>query len=279
MKTKLVTTIRMMCIAVLSLVILLAVFVMLFENQFIYFPDKYPAGQYAQAAAVPGLVDCWMTAEDGVKLHGWFLPADSAIATLVMPHGNAGNISNRYALMAILRQYGFHVFMFDYRGYGRSEGVPSEQGLYMDGKAAFDYAATRPEVNSKKIFVWGTSLGGAVAVDIVMHRPAAGLILESTFTSAAAMAAELYPSLPVRFFLRTKFNSIEKIGQIHAPLLLMHGNEDRTVPFRLGQELYAAAHEPKEFYEITGADHNDTYMVGGSVYFQRVREFILKSIH
>jgi fermentation-respiration switch protein FrsA (DUF1100 family) len=259
-----------------SIVVILIVVVMLFEKQFIFFPDKYPAGQYLQAANIPGLTDCWMTTEDGIKLHGWFLPADSAIATLVMPHGNAGNISNRYVIMIALRKYGFNVLMFDYRGYGKSDGIPSEEGIYIDGRTAFDYAAKLPQVDSQKIVLWGTSLGGAVAVDVATKRQAACLILESTFTSAADMAAVHYPFLPVRYLLRTQLNSIEKIAQIHTPLLVMHGNNDRTVPIQFGKSLYASANEPKEFYEIVGADHNNTYMAGGAAYFKKVREFVLK---
>jgi uncharacterized protein len=277
MKAKLLDILRLSLMTVVSVIILLAVLVMIFENKFIFFPAKYTAGQYTQAANIPGLTDCWMTTEDGVKLHGWFLPADSAIATLVMSHGNAGNISNRYALMAALRQNGFNVLMFDYRGYGRSDGTPSEEGIYIDGRTAFDYAAKLPQVDSQKIVLWGTSLGGVVAVDVAAKRHAAGMILESTFTSAADMAAEHY-SFILRYVLRIQLNSIEKIVQIHTPVLLMHGNKDRTVPIRLGKELYAAANEPKEFYEITGADHNNTFMAGGATYLQRVSEFVLKNV-
>jgi fermentation-respiration switch protein FrsA (DUF1100 family) len=251
--------------------------VMLFENRFIYFPAKYPVGQYAQAASIPDMKDCWMTTEDGVKLHGWFLPADSAVATLMLLHGNAGNISSRNMLMVTLRKYGFNVFMFDYRGYGKSDGEPSENGIYIDGTTAFDYVAKLPQVDSQKIVLWGTSLGGAVAVDVATKRHAAGLILESTFTSAADIAAEHY-SFIVRYFLRTKLNSVGKIAQIHTPLFVMHGSMDRTVPFRFGKELYDAAHEPKEFYEITGAGHNNTFMTGGVAYIQHVREFVLKHV-
>lgn len=277
MKTKLLDILRLSLMTVVSVLIILAVLVMIFENKFIFFPAKYQAGQYAQAATIPGLTDCWMTTEDGIKLHGWFLPADGALATLVMLHGNAGNISSRYAIIAVLRTYGFNVLIFDYRGYGRSDGVPSEDGIYIDGRTAFDYAAKLPQVDSQKIVLWGTSLGGAVAVDVAAKRQPAGLILESTFTSAADMAAEHYPFF-VRYLLRTNLNSIEKIAQIHTPLLVMHGNKDRTVPLRLGKELYAAANEPKEFYEIPGADHNNTFMAGGAAYLQRVREFVMKNI-
>jgi uncharacterized protein len=263
-------------LAAIAVIIILTVLLMVYENKFIYFPDRYPTGQYLQAANIPSLADCWMTTEDGLKLHAWYLPADHPLATIVMAHGNAGNISNRIGMMSALRQYGFSVFQFDYRGYGRSEGTPSEEGIYIDGQTAFDFAAKLPQVDPDKIVLWGTSLGGAVAVDVATKRQAAVLILESTFTSAGDMADIYYPF--ARYLLKTKMNSIGKISQIHTPLLILHGRKDSTVPIRLGQELYAAANDPKEFYEITNAGHNDTSSAGGEAYFQHVRNFLLKYI-
>ncbi len=165
--------------------------------------------------------------EDKIKLHGWYAPCDSASATLVIAHGNAGNISHRFEIIQALQQTGFNVLMFDYRGYGRSEGSPDEEGIYKDGRAVFDYARSLPHVDSQRIVLWGTSLGGAVAVDVATQRPAAGLILESTFTSAKDMAAIHYPFLPMRYLLRTKMNSIDKISKLHIPLLFIHGARDR----------------------------------------------------
>jgi fermentation-respiration switch protein FrsA (DUF1100 family) len=167
--------------------------------------------------------------------------------------------------------------MYDYRGYGRSEGSPDEAGVYSDGRAAFDYALHLPGVNPKRIILWGTSLGGAVAIDVALHRPAAGLILESTFSSAKDVARLAYPYLPVQFTLRSKFNSIDKIGKVGIPILQMHGNRDGIIPFELGKKLFEAAGEPKEFYVIEGADHNDTYIVGGQPYLEKVKMFALRT--
>ena len=172
---------------------------MVFEEKLIYFPEKYPKGAYDQARSIPNLRDCWVTTEDGVKLHAWFAPAESAQATLLLSHGNGGNISYRYLLMRSLQRRRFNVLMYDYRGYGRSEGTPTENGIYTDGRAFFDYLLTQPEVDQRKIVLWGTSLGGAVATDLATHRPAAGLILESTFTSGQDVARILYPLLPTLF--------------------------------------------------------------------------------
>jgi fermentation-respiration switch protein FrsA (DUF1100 family) len=252
------------------------ILIMILEEKFIYFPQKYPHGAYDEARSIPNLRDCWVTTEDGIKLHGWFAPAESAKATLVLSHGNGGNLSHRYLLMRSLLQHHFNVLMYDYRGYGRSEGTPSEEGLYRDGRAFYDYVLTLPEVDSQRVVLWGTSLGGAIAVDVATHRSAAGLILESTFSSAKDIAGTVYPFLPVQFFLRTKFNSVEKIRTLNVSILMMHGDRDTIIPLRLGRKLYNAANEPKEFYEIPDADHNDTFFVGGDEYFHRIDQFVSK---
>ena len=269
---------QMIGVAAAAALIFWTIVLMSFENRFIYFPDKYPKGAYDQASSIPNLRDCWVTAEDGVKLHGWFAPAESSKATLVISHGNAGNISHRYLLMRSLVRHKFNVLMYDYRGYGRSEGTPTEEGVYEDGRAFFDYALTLPEVNPQRVILWGTSLGGAVAVDVATQRPAAGLILESTFTSAKDVASILYSFLPVQFFLRSNFNSIEKIRALNIPTLIIHGEHDSIIPIGLGRKLFNAANEPKEFYEIPGADHNDTFFVGGEEYFNRIDRFVTKAL-
>lgn len=273
---KLINLFRSLFIAVVVAIIFWSIITMIFENRFIFFPDKYPVGFYNTSSRIPNLIDCWIVTEDSIKIHGWFAPTDSAIATLVIAHGNAGNISHRIDIIYTLQKIGFNVMMFDYRGYGRSEGSPDEEGIYKDGRAAFDYALKLPEVNPQRVIFWGTSLGGAVAVDVAMHRKVCALILESTFTSAKDMAKIHYPFLPTRFIMRSEFNSKDKLPKIKVPLLMIHGKEDEIVPIVLGKELFAAANEPKEFYEINKAGHNDTYLIGGKEYFIRIRNFIDK---
>jgi fermentation-respiration switch protein FrsA (DUF1100 family) len=263
----------MIAIAGLVAILFWTVALMIFEEKFIYFPHKYPRGMYEDARFIPGLKDCWITTEDGVKIHGWFVPADSALATLIMSHGNAGNISHRIPIIRELQRRQFNVLMYDYRGYGRSDGSPDEEGIYKDGRAVFDYALKLPEVDPRRVVLWGTSLGGAVAVDVALHRRTAGLILESTFSSAKDVARAVYPFLPVHFVLRSQFNSAEKIQNITVPVLVMHGNRDSIIPIALGRKLFRAANDPKEFYEITGADHNDTFFAGGTAYYDKVTLF------
>jgi fermentation-respiration switch protein FrsA (DUF1100 family) len=269
---------RRVAVAAIVAVLFWTIVLMIFEEKFIYFPHRYPRGLYEDARSVPHLRDCWMTAEDGVKIHGWFAPADSALATVVISHGNGGNISYCLPIMRELQRRRLNVLMYDYRGYGRSEGSPDEEGIYRDGRAAFDYALKLPEVDPRRVILWGASLGGAVAIDVATQRPAAALILESTFSSAKDVARSVYPFLPARFFLRTKFNSVEKIRSIKIPLLFIHGSHDSIIPIRLGRRLFSAAQEPKEFYEIPGANHNDTFFVGGAAYFDRIIHFVLTAL-
>ncbi len=269
---------RAIFIAAVAATLFWTIALMIFEDQFIYFPQKYPQGPYDQASSIPNLQDCWITTPDSVKIHGWYVTAESAKATFVISHGNAGNISHRYLILRSLQKRGYNVLMYDYRGYGRSEGSPSEEGVYLDGRAALDYVLALRGVDSSRTLLWGTSLGGAVAVDVATHRPVAGMILESTFTSAKEVARVLYPFLPVHFFLRTKLNSIEKIKSLHVPILIVHGSHDTIIPAGFGRKLFEAANDPKEMYEIPGADHNDTFFVGGEAYFDRIDRFVSSAL-
>ncbi len=272
MRKKISRILLQLVIAFVVAVAFWSIMIMLFEERFIYFPTKYPDGRYGEAVNFQNLTDCWIKTEDNLTIHGWYASSENAIATIIMSHGNAGNISHRIDIMRLLVRYGFNVMMYDYRGYGRSEGEPNEEGIYSDGKAVFDYVK-KMRMNNK-IILWGTSLGGAVAVDVASNRQAAGLILESAFTSARDMARIHYPYIPVSNFLTSKLNSINKISKINIPTLIIHGEKDKIVPIELGEKLFFAANEPKEFYVIKNADHNDTYFVGGSEYFDRIYKFV-----
>jgi fermentation-respiration switch protein FrsA (DUF1100 family) len=267
---------RQVAIAVVAAILFWTTAMMIFEEKFIFFPSVYPSGNYEDARSIPKLEDCWLRTEDGVKLHGWFAPADSAIATLVMFHGNAGNISHRIPVIKALRDIGFNVFMIDYRGYGKSEGSPDEQGVYRDGRAAYEFVASHPGVDSARIILFGTSLGGAVAVDVAVGHPAFALILESTFSSARDVARVAYPFLPVRWLLRSRFDSAEKIRSVHVPVLVIHGDHDSIIPFALGQRLFDAANDPKKFFTVPGAGHNDLFWVGGRAYLNQIRSFVIE---
>ena len=271
-------TIRMIFLTLILLAFFLVMGLRFFERKMIFFPSIFPEG-YWDTSPFPGkLEDCTFYADDGIRLHGWFVqaqhPRSSSIPALLFLHGNAGNITHRSTNIVLLAQLGINVFIFDYRGYGKSEGSPHEHGLYADAVAAYEYVLSRDDVEKNRIVFFGRSLGGAVAVELAMRKPCEALILESTFTSIQDMAALMFGGLPLRYLIRTKFDSIAKISTIYVPLLSIHGSKDSVVPFELGQQLFEAANQPKIFYPIEGADHNDTYEHGGQDYFDRIAQFI-----
>ena len=241
------------------------------ERRLIYHPEK----ALDSDPSTLGLAyeDAVFTASDGVRLHGWYVPGSTDV-TFLWFHGNAGNISHRlHNLKEMHDELAVNIFIFDYRGYGQSRGTPSEQGTYLDTKAALDYLRARDDVSIDKIVYYGRSLGGAMAVELATQEPPYGLVLESSFPSVTYMAQKANP-LPLWRLLRTKYDSAAKVPHLQAPLLQMHGDSDDTVPLEAGRTLFEAANTPKEFYVIPGADHNDTYLVGGTAYWEKLREFI-----
>jgi fermentation-respiration switch protein FrsA (DUF1100 family) len=191
-------------------------------------------------------------------------------------HGNAGNISHRLDNIRRLHDRGLGVFIFDYRGYGRSGGRITEQGFYLDAEAAYEISHKRAERDGLKLVIFGRSLGGIAAVHLGSIRPCCGLILESTFTNMGAMASEHFPlpSAMIAKGLRKRLNSLDKIGRVTVPILFFHGDRDDIVPIRFGRELFDAAQTTKEFVVLSGAGHNDTYFVGGEAYFDKFMSFI-----
>ncbi len=202
--------------------------------------------------------DVYITAQDGVRINGWLIIQPQAKSTLLHFHGNAGNISDRLMTIKFFHELGVNVLIIDYRGYGRSQGSPSEKGVYLDGRAAFDFLKSRKDIGHLPIVIYGGSLGGAVAIDVATQRDVAGLIIDSSFPSAPEMGRVLYPILPT-FLMSVKFDSKQKIKSLIIPKLFMHSREDPVVPFRLGRILFDAAPEPKEFVELTGG-HSDAHI-------------------
>jgi fermentation-respiration switch protein FrsA (DUF1100 family) len=220
--------------------------------------------------------DLFFETKDRVRLHGWLFTADPQAPYLLWCHGNAGNISHRLENIALLLEKGINVFIFDYRGYGKSEGTVSEQGFYRDARAAWDCLLKEGPTSSSQVVLFGRSLGCAMAVDLALQAPAAGLILESGFPHLGTMARYHYPFVISERFLSGRYDALSKITRLKMPVLVVHGTKDSIVPISLGRRLFQAAPDPKSFYEIPGADHNDTYIAGGEAYFQMIRETIRK---
>lgn len=250
-------------------------FIMFFshiENYLVFFPEKdlelqpHDLGLDAE--------DAYVDTPDGVRLHGWFFPPPDAEApVLLFCHGNAGNISHRLDNVQHLVRHGFGVFLFDYRGYGRSTGKPSEQGIYQDGWSAYSYLVNERKIPADRIVSFGRSLGGTVALEVALRHPVRCLILESTFTHTRGMARHMGPFALLSPVLPAHFNNLAKIPRLEGPKLLIHGTADDLVPFSMGQALFEAAREPKTFLPLEGAGHNDTYVKGGEPYFQALVGF------
>jgi fermentation-respiration switch protein FrsA (DUF1100 family) len=220
--------------------------------------------------------DIWFTSSDSIRLHGWLIPASPSTHILLFCHGNAGNISHRLDNVRLLNQRGISVFIFDYRGYGRSDGSISEKGFYLDSEAAHEVARKWAETHKAKLIVFGRSLGGIAATHLGATKSCDGLILESTFTNMGAMARAHYPLPFAESLLKNRLNAVGEIDQVRAPILFFHGDKDRIVPIRLGRGLFEAAPNPKEFVVIPGAGHNDTYFMGGQGYFNKIEDFLGK---
>ena len=241
------------------------------EESFIFFPEA----RIDQTPRDVGLAfdDVYFTTSDGIRLNGWFVPSPGARLTLLWSHGNAGNISHRLDnIREIHQRLGIGVFIFDYRGYGRSDGSPTEAGLYLDARAAREALVQRLGIPPERIVYFGRSLGAAVALDLALAHPPPGLILESPFLSVRAMANRTLPGSG--FLFKSRFDSLAKIRQLRTPLLILHGDADEVVPYEHGRRLWEAASEPKAFYTIARARHNDTYLVGGGEYWDAWRKFL-----
>lgn len=222
-------------------------------DSYTFFPDRNIG------PPPPGVEERWITTEDGQRLHAWFAgpaPAGGAAPppTLIWSHGNAGNIGGRAHVLLALAHRGLRVLAYDYRGYGRSTGTPTEAGVYLDAAAAFDHEVGRGTA-PRSIISFGESLGGAVSIALAERRPCAGLAVVSTFTRLADVARHHYG--PLGLLAGRRFDSLARVGRRSMPLLVAHGDRDEIVPFELGEQLFAAAASPKRFHRIIGGQHND----------------------
>ena len=228
-----------------------------FEHSQVYFPDRLLTTTGAELGRP--CEDLFFTATDGTKLNGWFFPGETnsprSALVLLHCHGNAGNIGHRLSTCAALLQTGVSVFLFDYRGYGRSSGRPNEPGTYLDAQAAYHWLRQRG-FDEHQVVAFGESLGGGVASELALREPLGGLVLQSTFSSLTDLGAELYPWLPVRSLATIKYDTCHKLPRIKIPVIVMHSRADGLVGFQHAEKNFAAANQPKLFCELKG-DHNN----------------------
>ena len=235
-----------------------------------FHPSPYPQGPWDVQAKLD-TEDVWLTTSDGVQIHGWRIGAgpDAELMTLYL-HGNGGNISHRGQHLSAIRAAGSHLLIIDYRGYGKSKGNPTEAGIYLDADAAHAYLKDQG-YQSDRIILHGESLGTAVAADLAARQPCAGVILEAPFTSARAVAAYVLPVIGP--LVVSGLETERKIRDVTAPVFVIQGDRDATIPHVLGQQVFEAANEPKQLWTIPGAGHNDIVEVAGPEYVERLKQF------
>ncbi len=220
--------------------------------------------------------DVFLDTEDGVRLHGWYIPRHGAKQTLLFFHGNAGNISHRGDSVEVFHRLGLNVFIFDYRGYGKSQGETDETGLYKDARTAWRYLIKERGLDGENVILFGRSLGGAVAAELASEIRPGGLVLESTFSSAKDVANAIFPILSRLIFLRYDFNTTARVRRLACPLLVLHSPDDEIIPFQLGEKLFRAANEPKSFVKMRG-DHNNGFLMSQPDYERALAAFVSSS--
>jgi uncharacterized protein len=245
----------------------------LFQGRLLYFPTSEltatPAGAGLEHEEV------WLTARDGVRIHGWYVRAGQGEprGTVLFLHGNAGNISHRIGSIRTFVDLGLDVLIIDYRGYGRSEGRPTERGTYQDALAAWDHLVVERGIEPGRIVLFGRSLGGAVAAWLGKRTAPAGVILESTFVSVPDLAAELYPWLPARRLVRFRYPTLERMPRISHPVLVVHSEDDEIIPVSHGRRLHEAAGGPADFLALRGG-HNDAFVRDPPTYAAGIGRFL-----
>jgi fermentation-respiration switch protein FrsA (DUF1100 family) len=257
--------------------------VLLIVNAWMYFQQSamtfYPYRKLYQTPGDWGLAyeDVFLTTPDGTRLHGWYLPREGSQRALLFMHGNGGNISHRGDSLAIFHRLGFNVFIFDYRGYGRSEGAPGERGLYEDAATAWQHLVEQRGFDKKDIVLFGRSLGATVAAKLAAEVEPAGLIMESSFSSARSFAQAVLPLLSRIVVMRYRFDTAAYVRQVTCPVLVAHSPDDDIIPFQLGEAVYAAANQPKTFLTMQG-DHNSGFLQSQPGYEQAFAEFIASQL-
>jgi len=254
---------------------LLSAYIKYYEKKAIYFPSPFIEVKPKDIGLE--YQDIYFLTSDGVKLNAWFIEAENPVATILFLHGNAGNISQRIELIELLVKESFNFFIFDWRGYGKSQGFPSEKGLYKDALASYEYLTKKLGISPEKIVIYGKSLGANIACDLATKINKGFLIIDSGFSSAQDMAKVVFPFIPsflVRWVISVKFDALSKIKEIALPKLIIHSKDDEIVPFEQGEKLFREAKEPKEFFVARGS-HNQAIFNNPELFISRIKTFVL----
>ena len=259
-----------LALALLAAYLGLGILLYFFQHRLMYVPLS---GQIDTPASL-GLPyrQVSLTSTDGLRLSAWLVEAPASRGTVLYCHGNYGNISHQLDPIRVFHSLGFNILVFDYRGYGQSEGKPTEAGTYLDAESAWTYLVQEEGVDPARLVLCGRSLGGPIAARLARQHPPGALLLESTFTSLPALASRRYPFFPVHRLARYTYDTLGQLSGIHCPVLVAHSRQDGLIPFAQGQELYAAANAPKEFLEISGG-HGNGFVVSEPQYRAGLERF------
>lgn len=251
--------------------VVLAAGLYVFQERMIFLPSRQIL--FTPADAGIHAEDVYFQSANGKKLHGWFAETDPDAVTILFSHGNAGNISGRVRTMQLFTEAGYNVLLYDYQGYGKSEGRPGETEVLEDGLAAWDFLVNERGILEDRILPVGRSLGGSVAIHIALHRNAKAVALESTFTSVPDVAAKYYRIFPVKLLARVRLEIREKVEAFDGAILIAHSPADELIPYAMGRELYETADVPKMWLEMRG-NHNEGYAITGDAYMNTYNAFI-----
>jgi hypothetical protein len=257
-------------VIIIAIPIILFLFIRILEHKSLYYP--FQAIEITPKDIGLAYEDVNITTDDGVDIHGWFIPAKDPVGVLLFSHGNGGNISHRLEKLQMLHELNLDILIYDYRGYGMSKGKPSETGLYLDAEAMYAYLLKEKAYEPEQIVAYGESLGGAVAVELAKRHTLHKLIIEGSFSSIKDIARKYFPFIP-SFIYKTKFDSIGKINDITVPKLIIHSIDDEIIPFKFGVALFDAAAGPKKFIVLKGG-HNDSFLVSREEYVFEIRAFL-----
>ncbi len=255
----------------------LALLLAIFQSRLVFYPET--GREFSTTPGQVGLPydDLQLKTSDGINLHGWYIPASQPRGTVLFLHGNAGNISHRLDSIQMFHRLGYSMLIFDYRGYGRSGGAPSEQGTYRDADAAWRYLIEQRHMPSCRIVLFGESLGGAIAARLAARQKPAALVIASGFTSVPDLGQHIYPYFPIRWLARIHYDTREYLRSVTAPVLIAHSPQDEIIPFEHGRALFAAANAPKQFLELAGG-HNDGFIFLRESWVSELEDFLQTQI-